>query len=114
MRRWIAGSILVAQLMTGACALDASIMPQNTCCKGCNTASRTMKCDCCRLDTPSLPSLAAITPFTVAPPALAVVPASSIEPPSVKGSTDWVFLSDFPAAALSPPRLYLLNATFLI
>ncbi|HUZ47535.1 MAG TPA: hypothetical protein VMW54_12940 [Terriglobia bacterium] len=114
MRRWITAIVLLTQLMAGVCVVDASVNPKNACCTSCDAAASMKPCTCCRLDTPSIPSLAASAPFTVAPPIFVAAAARSIEPPLVVRPGNWADRSALPAAALSPPRLYLLNTSFLI
>ena len=114
MRRWIVAIVLLTQMLAGVCVVDASVNPKNACCKSCDAAASMKPCTCCRLDTPSIPSLAASAPFTVAPPIFVAAPARSLKPPSALRPGSWADRYDLPAAALSPPRLYLLNTSFLI
>ena len=114
MRRWIAITVLATQMLAGVCVIDAGIKSANACCHDCGVAVSAQSCNCCRLDSPSMPSLAAVAPFAVAPPTIITAPASGIEVPTLPALGSRVFRSDLPAAALSPPRLYLHNATFLI
>jgi len=114
MRRWIAIAVLATQMMAGVCIVDASIDKANTCCHDCGAAASAVNCNCCRLDSPSIPSLVAIAPFTVSPPTVLAAPAIRVEDPSLPGLACRVIRSDLPAAALSPPRLYLHNASLLI
>lgn len=114
MRRWIAITVLATQMLAGVCVVDAGINPANACCHDCGMGVSAKSCNCCRLDSPSMPSLAAIAPFAAAPPTILTAPALGVEAPSLQGLGSRVFRSDLPAAALSPPRLYLHNASFLI
>jgi hypothetical protein len=114
MQRWIAAAVLLTQLMAGVCVLDASVNPKNACCGHCDVATGMKPCTCCRLDTPSIPSLAANAPFTVTPPTLVAAPAAIAEPLSITLPRNRAGRSDLPSASLSPPKLYVRYESFLI
>ncbi|MCL5671208.1 MAG: hypothetical protein M1423_07940 [Acidobacteria bacterium] len=114
MRRWIATIVLLTQMMAGICVVDASVSPKNACCKSSDAAASLPPCTCCRLDTPSIPSLTASAPFKITPPTFAVTPARSFKPALLLQLGNQADCSDVRATALSPPKLYVLNTTFLI
>jgi hypothetical protein len=114
MQRWIAAAVLLTQLMAGVCVLDASVNPRNSCCGHCDSAAGMKPGTCCRLDTPSIPSLAASAPFEVTPPTIVAAPAVFAETLSVPGPVNRAGRSDLPSASLSPPKLYVLHESFLI
>ena len=114
MRRWIAIVVLATQMLAGVCVADASVNPANPCCHDCGIEISAKSCSCCQLDSPSMPSHEAIAPLTVAPPMLLAASAIDIETPGLQTLEIRSFRSGLPAAALSPPRLYLRNTTFLI
>ena len=115
MRRVIAITILTTQMLAGVCALDADARSVgNSCCKAGAVQCMGQSCDCCRLDSANLPSLAASFPAQTARPMAAVllpVSARAFAFSKVKLASS---LNDSPAISPSPPRLYVLNASFLI
>jgi hypothetical protein len=115
MAKKVAIAILAAQMMAGLCQFDASLFGGNSCCKPAEApCPMRTGCTCCKLNSPSLPSLAAVDRFTVAPVVLTAVVAPRADPGDLRSSFAQTTATLHPAAAHSPPLLYLLNANFRI
>ena len=112
--RPVATAVLLSLMMVFVCRVDGALTSTNACCQSCSMAEGTSDCDCCRLASPELPTLVTPKAFDFSPQI--VVAALRVEEililsvpinPSFVRSTK--FIRDH-----SPPKLYVLHASFLI
>lgn len=114
MRRWIAIAVLASQMLAGVCALEASArLGGNACCRRGAMPCAGQSCNCCRLDSGGLPSLAAWNPSQVSRALMAVLlPARARAlAPTMNVATGGRYTA---MVSASPPKLYVLKVSFLI
>lgn len=112
--RLTAIAILLSLVAVSVCTVDARLTATNSCCQPCSMEDGAPSCDCCRLSTPDFPSLIAAKSVSFEPSAIVAVLPSLVDLLPTNPVSASFTEPGKPVRDHSPPKLYLLHASFLI